>query len=50
MFSCVPDDKIAGDVFQVNAGPLAYAETFLEETNVHRYDPVKINKLKDTFR
>ncbi|KAK2157532.1 hypothetical protein LSH36_189g03059 [Paralvinella palmiformis] len=42
--------KLAGSVSaQVNAGPLAYAETFLEETNVHRYDPVKINKLKDTF-
>ena len=37
-------------MFQVNAGPLAYAETFLEESNIQRYDSVKTNKLKDIFR
>ena len=43
--------KLQGSVsVQVNAGPLAYAQAFLKEGTVHKYQPEKIRTLKDTYR
>lgn len=36
--------------FQVNAGPLAYARAFLDDTNTKRYADNKIKQLKEVFR
>lgn len=35
---------------QVNAGPLAYASTFLEETNCSSYPVNQVSRLKDVYR
>ena len=35
---------------QVNAGPVAYADVFLEEENVRKFRPDKVTALKDIFR
>ena len=40
--------KIA--LFQVNAGPLAYAEAFLSEDVVGKYKEQKVEALKDVYR
>ncbi|XP_041054568.1 dedicator of cytokinesis protein 9 isoform X1 [Carcharodon carcharias] len=43
--------KLQGSVIvQVNAGPLAYARAFLEETNVKKYPDNKLKQLKGVFR
>ncbi|XP_062904476.1 dedicator of cytokinesis protein 9-like isoform X7 [Mobula hypostoma] len=43
--------KLQGSVIvQVNAGPLAYARAFLEETNVKKYPDNKVKQLKEVFR
>lgn len=36
--------------FQVNAGPLAYAETFLDESVVNNYMTKHIEALQQTYR
>lgn len=36
--------------FQVNAGPLAYARAFLDDTNTKRYPDNKVKLLKEVFR
>lgn len=35
---------------QVNAGPMAYARAFLEETNAKRYPDNQVKLLKEIFR
>lgn len=35
---------------QVNAGPLAYARAFLDDTNTKRYPDNKVKLLKEVFR
>ncbi|XP_077339108.1 dedicator of cytokinesis protein 9 isoform X8 [Lithobates pipiens] len=43
--------KLQGSVsVQVNAGPLAYARAFLDDTNTKRYADNKIKQLKEVFR
>uniref|UniRef100_A0A8D0GN81 Dedicator of cytokinesis 9 n=1 Tax=Sphenodon punctatus TaxID=8508 RepID=A0A8D0GN81_SPHPU len=43
--------KLQGSVsVQVNAGPLAYARAFLDDTNTKRYPDNKIKLLKEVFR
>uniref|UniRef100_A0A671GAU0 Dedicator of cytokinesis 11 n=1 Tax=Rhinolophus ferrumequinum TaxID=59479 RepID=A0A671GAU0_RHIFE len=43
--------KLQGCVsVQVNAGPLAYARTFLNDSQASKYPPKKVNELKDMFR
>ncbi|ELV10841.1 WD repeat-containing protein 44 [Tupaia chinensis] len=43
--------KLQGCVsVQVNAGPLAYARAFLNDSQVSKYPPKKVNELKDMFR
>ncbi|KAH0505080.1 Dedicator of cytokinesis protein 11 [Microtus ochrogaster] len=43
--------KLQGCVsVQVNAGPLAYARAFLNESQATKYPPKKVNELKDMFR
>ncbi|XP_029329284.1 dedicator of cytokinesis protein 11 isoform X1 [Mus caroli] len=43
--------KLQGCVsVQVNAGPLAYARAFLNESQANKYPPKKVNELKDMFR
>ena len=37
-------------IFQVNAGPMAYAETFLSEEKVSRYPAERVESLKNVFR
>ncbi|KAM7064621.1 dedicator of cytokinesis protein 9 isoform 4-T5 [Acridotheres tristis] len=43
--------KLQGSVsVQVNAGPLAYARAFLDDTNTKRYPDNKVKLLKEVFR
>ncbi|KAM4700378.1 dedicator of cytokinesis protein 9 isoform 3-T3 [Discoglossus pictus] len=43
--------KLQGSVsVQVNAGPLAYARAFLDDTNTKKYADNKIKQLKEVFR
>uniref|UniRef100_A0A8C4LSW0 Dedicator of cytokinesis 11 n=1 Tax=Equus asinus TaxID=9793 RepID=A0A8C4LSW0_EQUAS len=43
--------KLQGCVsVQVNAGPLAYARAFLNDSQASKYPPKKVNELKDMFR
>ncbi|XP_060625512.2 dedicator of cytokinesis protein 9 isoform X1 [Anolis sagrei] len=43
--------KLQGSVsVQVNAGPLAYARVFLDDTNTKRYPDNKVKLLKEVFR
>ncbi|XP_049622976.1 dedicator of cytokinesis protein 11 [Suncus etruscus] len=43
--------KLQGCVsVQVNAGPLAYARAFLNDSQATKYPPKKVNELKDMFR
>ncbi|XP_055002257.1 dedicator of cytokinesis protein 9 isoform X19 [Sorex araneus] len=43
--------KLQGSVsVQVNAGPLAYARAFLDDTNTKRYADNKVKLLKEVFR
>ncbi|KAE8625913.1 hypothetical protein XENTR_v10006438 [Xenopus tropicalis] len=43
--------KLQGSVsVQVNAGPLAYARVFLDDTNTKKYADNKIKQLKEVFR
>lgn len=35
---------------QVNAGPMAYARAFLEETNAKKYPDNQVKLLKEIFR
>lgn len=35
---------------QVNAGPQAYADAFLEQSQVSQYPDDKVEELKDVFR
>ncbi|KAM9390366.1 dedicator of cytokinesis protein 9 isoform 1-T1 [Phaethornis superciliosus] len=43
--------KLQGSVsVQVNAGPLAYARAFLDDTNTKRYPDNKVKQLKEVFR
>lgn len=35
---------------QVNAGPLAYARAFLNDSQASKYPPKKVSELKDMFR
>ncbi|XP_042890658.1 dedicator of cytokinesis protein 9-like isoform X3 [Penaeus japonicus] len=43
--------KLQGSIsVQVNAGPLAYASTFLEETNCSSYPVNQVSRLKDVYR
>ncbi|XP_024086053.1 dedicator of cytokinesis protein 9 isoform X2 [Cimex lectularius] len=43
--------KLQGSVcVQVNAGPLAYANAFLDPDNLHNYPEEKVEELKDIFR
>ncbi|KAL6036876.1 hypothetical protein STEG23_035533, partial [Scotinomys teguina] len=43
--------KLQGSVsVQVNAGPLAYARAFLDDTNMKRYPDNKVKLLKEVFR
>ncbi|XP_062982156.1 dedicator of cytokinesis protein 9 isoform X4 [Elgaria multicarinata webbii] len=43
--------KLQGSVsVQVNAGPLAYARAFLDDTNTKRYPDNKVKLLKELFR
>lgn len=37
-------------VFQVNAGPMAYARAFLEEKNAKKYPDNQVKLLKEIFR
>lgn len=37
-------------VIQVNAGPLAYARAFLNDSQASKYPPKKVSELKDMFR
>ncbi len=43
-------DILIGCCFQVHAGPLAYAEAFLESPKVAKYKTDKVDALKDVFR
>ena len=36
--------------YQVNAGPMAYAETFLSEERVNKYPAERVESLKNVFR
>ena len=36
--------------YQVNAGPLAYAEAFVSEEKVSNYPPDRVDSLKSIFR
>uniref|UniRef100_A0A8C0T169 Dedicator of cytokinesis 10 n=1 Tax=Canis lupus familiaris TaxID=9615 RepID=A0A8C0T169_CANLF len=42
--------KIIQDSNKVNAGPMAYARAFLEETNAKRYPDNQVKLLKEIFR
>ncbi|KAG8137577.1 hypothetical protein E2320_004817 [Naja naja] len=43
--------KLQGSVsVQVNAGPLAYARAFLDDTSTKRYPDNKVKSLKEIFR
>ncbi|KAJ6653778.1 hypothetical protein lerEdw1_008707 [Lerista edwardsae] len=43
--------KLQGSVsVQVNAGPLAYARAFLDDTHSSKYPSKKVNELKEMFR
>lgn len=37
-------------MFQVNAGPMAYARAFLEEKNAKKYPDNQVKLLKEIFR
>lgn len=47
-WSCVLSDRIF--LFQVNAGPMAYARAFLEEKNAKKYPDNQVKLLKEIFR
>lgn len=38
------------DRFQVNAGPLAYARAFLDDSSAKKYPDNKVKQLKEVFR
>ncbi|XP_077513928.1 dedicator of cytokinesis protein Ziz isoform X7 [Amblyomma americanum] len=43
--------KLQGSIgVQVNAGPLAYANAFLDESKSHSYPEEEVNELRETFR
>ncbi|XP_061089370.1 dedicator of cytokinesis protein 9-like isoform X1 [Conger conger] len=43
--------KLQGSIsVQVNAGPLAYARTFLDDANAKKYPDNKVKQLKEVFR
>ncbi|XP_077554524.1 dedicator of cytokinesis protein Ziz isoform X3 [Haemaphysalis longicornis] len=43
--------KLQGSIgVQVNAGPLAYANAFLDESKSHKYPEEEVSELRETFR
>ena len=42
--------KLIVKLFQVNAGPMAYAEAFLSQEEKHNYKKDKVEALKSTFK
>lgn len=41
---------LGGRGFQVNAGPLAYARAFLDDSSAKKYPDNKVKQLKEVFR